>query len=445
MRASASALLLAFVLVLVDLGAQVGGTITGTVLVRERENGDHSLLVAVESQDKVNRLQFTLPSRFTFQPGWVPPNWSFTQDGREIVLAGDPLFRLNLRLDTSRNANLIEKVQGKQVELEAGTPASQRLTRFKVKVDALPRVRRIQRWEELVSSVFPPEVTPGAPVFVTFPPPFNEGAWVPDFNPVPDRSLSKEDLALRRIREAASKIEAMTKETSAFFRSLALNPPEGPPAQTSSMLFNEPPASLTFFDRYLESLVELIPPWKEVPPATCDVAIAGGTPLAFAGQDACVSGCFPSGAGGLEEAARLLMLDGDKPLVPKAGSPTTIVVRIPSDTPPGQHFITWKPGGAATGQLQFGVLQMEGTIDQNQLWRGQSTTMRLRIVGSDRPLPLNIINRTPAVIQIDGGERQVVTTSGGADNVATRQVKGIMKGNFTIDYSLDQPPCGGGR
>jgi hypothetical protein len=226
-----------------------------------------------------------------------------------------------------------------------------------------------------------------------------------------------------------------------FFRDLARNqPPPDPPL----LAFDVPPQSFSYFDRYMELLMEGTPAWKEVRGAACDRTINGGTPLAFAGQNACVSGCFPSTPGGLEEAARLLMLD-DQPLVPQAGSPTTIVVRVPPDTPPGPHVITWKAGGDATGRLQIGVLQLEGTIDQNQLWRGQSTTMRLRIVGSDQPLPLTIINRTPSTIEIEGGERQVVTTPGGADNAVTRQVRGIMKGDFAIDYSLDQPPCGGSR
>jgi hypothetical protein len=377
----------------------------------------------------------------------LPPTWTFTLDGRKVVITGDALPLVHLRLDSRPSEDLIRKVQGKEVELEAGTAAGGGLRKFKVRVDALARIRARDNWERLAALVLPPEYTAGAPVLATPAENFSEGVWLPGGTLTPGPSNPNEELAKERIREAAKRIEGMTRETGQMLRNSVLNqgPPAAAPAPPRMIVFDEPPTSVSFFDRYLDMLLEGTPSWKEAPAATCERAISGGTPLAFAGQTACVSGCFPSERGGLEEAARLLMLDDQVPLVPQAGSPTTIVLRVPPETRPGPHVITWKAGESATGRLQFGVLQLEGTIDQNELWKGQATTMRLRIIGSDQPLPLNIINRTPATIEIDGGERQVVSTSGGPDNAVTRQVRGIMKGDFTIDYRLDQPPCGAGR
>ena len=48
------------------------------------------------------------------------------------------------------------------------------------------------------------------------------------------------------------------------------------------------------------------------------------------------------------------------------------------------------------------------------------------------------------MIAVEGGVRQQVTTPGGGANAVTRSVRGIMKGNFDIGYSLDQPVCGPG-
>ena len=84
------------------------------------------------------------------------------------------------------------------------------------------------------------------------------------------------------------------------------------------------------------------------------------------------------------------------------------------------------------------MLAVEGPIDQNELWKGQSTTMRLPVVGSEERLPLRIVNKTPATIAIDGGVNQLVDSAGGADNALTRSVRGIMKGNFNIEV-LAQP------
>jgi hypothetical protein len=64
------------------------------------------------------------------------------------------------------------------------------------------------------------------------------------------------------------------------------------------------------------------------------------------------------------------------------------------------------------------------------------------VVGTDKPLPLVVLNRTPHVITVEGSEAQTVTTAGGADNVLTRSVQGIFRGSFQITYSLSAPGCG---
>jgi hypothetical protein len=69
--------------------------------------------------------------------------------------------------------------------------------------------------------------------------------------------------------------------------------------------------------------------------------------------------------------------------------------------------------------------------------------MRLRVLGTDKQFPLAVLNRSPDVIGLDGGVRQVVTTPGGADNAVTRGVHGIHRGNFTIVYSVNAAGCGG--
>jgi hypothetical protein len=204
-------------------------------------------------------------------------------------------------------------------------------------------------------------------------------------------------------------------------------------------LANASGQTLTYYDEWFEKWFVAKPEWTDVPPATCDAAVTGGTPMVFAGQDACMQGCFGGQLGGLEEAAAPLF-DGTQPIAPHAASPSSIVVRIPSDTTPGLHSLELK---GVPGRLDVRVFQVEGSLDQNQLWRGQSTTMRLKIVGTDQAVPMTIVNRTPDTIEIEGGTRQAIASSGGAENVVTRQVRGIMKGDFSIDFSVDQPPCGG--
>jgi hypothetical protein len=127
-------------------------------------------------------------------------------------------------------------------------------------------------------------------------------------------------------------------------------------------------------------------------------------------------------------------------LQPWSVSSTTVMLGIPENTAAGPHTIS-VPGGSSS--VTVGVLTVEGSLDQNKLWRGESTTMRLRVVGTDKQFPLAVLNRSPGVITIDGGVRQVVTTPGGADNAVTRSVTGIQRGNFSIVYSVNAPGCGG--
>jgi hypothetical protein len=198
----------------------------------------------------------------------------------------------------------------------------------------------------------------------------------------------------------------------------------------------------------MSAIIEYSDPWGEKlvqAPFPIDVALdlpdgvpaeTRGDRLALAGQGVCVSGWFPD-----ESAWFGLTLDG-QPLVPLAASGRTAVLGVPDKTSPGSHTIGWKGRDGTTGSAEVTVLGVEGSIDQNELWRGQSTTMRLRIVGSAEQVPLEITNRTPTTIQVDGGVRQVVSTSGGAENLITRSVRGIMRGNFNIDFRLDLPACG---
>jgi len=164
-------------------------------------------------------------------------------------------------------------------------------------------------------------------------------------------------------------------------------------------------------------------------PGESGLRLDGVSPFTFAGQAACVSGCFPDYALGYG-----LKLDGATELSPWGLSPTSAMIGIPNTTSPGQHTITSADGSST---VTLGVLTIEGSIDQNKLWTGQSTTMRLRVLGTDVATPFDVLNRTPGIIDIEGGVRQQVTTPGGPDNAVTRGVKGIHRGDFSILYSVN--------
>jgi hypothetical protein len=166
------------------------------------------------------------------------------------------------------------------------------------------------------------------------------------------------------------------------------------------------------------------------------VRLTGASAMAFAGQAACVSGSFPT----LSDAYGL-MFDGMTELPVWGASQTAVMVGIPEAATPGPHSISTRDGSSS---VTVGVLTVEASLDQNRLWRGQSTTLRLRVLGTDRQFPIRLLNRTPQVVTVDGGVQQTLTTSGGAENAVTRNVNGIRRGDFTITYVVSAQDCGAG-
>ena len=87
------------------------------------------------------------------------------------------------------------------------------------------------------------------------------------------------------------------------------------------------------------------------------------------------------------------------------------------------------------------VVGVQGTIDTDVLWRGQSTPVTFFVTGTERPFPMKIENKTPGIISMAGGNSQIKMTSGGADNKVSDQVTGIKVGDFDISYSINTGDC----
>ena len=115
------------------------------------------------------------------------------------------------------------------------------------------------------------------------------------------------------------------------------------------------------------------------------------------------------------------------------------MVGIPADATAGEHTISTADGSSS---VKVGVLTVEASLDQNSLWRGESTTLRLRVIGTDKQFPLSLLNRSPSIVVLDGGVSQRLMTAGGLDNAINRGVRGIQRGNFSIEYTVNEPGCG---
>jgi hypothetical protein len=158
----------------------------------------------------------------------------------------------------------------------------------------------------------------------------------------------------------------------------------------------------------------------------------------FTGMTGCACGHFPTAA------SRSALEVGGVPVgEPLAASSSVVVYRLPEGISPGEHAITARPDAGFEPHIDVEIvaLRLSGSVDQELLMQGQSTPMQIWIEGSEEPLELLLVNKTPETISLEGGEEGVVVTSGGAENTVDRIVHGRSPGDFNITYEMANDPC----
>jgi hypothetical protein len=403
-------------------GSRIG---SGRVFVRDRTNSVTSISASTIDRlpdRKIDELLTQLPSSRKITPGYLPDGWSAEQKGKDVRAWGPPIDTVNLRYDLG--GSYLSDYVGKQATLRTGFMG--RLDDpIKVTIEGLPPVSTTPDLDGILT--VPPRGVAGQPLLVGVAPGYRDGRWefttgrgsIPlvSLEELRDMPVSGTNVpqALYGFRENGGLASMLTKtEPRPFITALP---------QTEFW------RGVRYTDPWGETLVDAPVSITAVPAPAGGRMLSGASSLAFAGQAACVSGRFPT-----FEDAYGLKLDGQLDLQPWGVSPTSVMLGIPDTTAAGPHTISTPDGSSS---VTVGVLTVEGTLDQNKLWRGESTTMRLRIVGTDETIPLAILNRTPGIITLEGGIRQVLTTPGGVDNAITRRVTGIQRGNFTILYSVN--------
>lgn len=166
--------------------------------------------------------------------------------------------------------------------------------------------------------------------------------------------------------------------------------------------------------------------------------ILDASPQVIAGQSFCVCGSFPDSA-----SQNGVSLCGVALGSPTGVSPGMLTFTAPENTPPGEGEVT---GDAAAGfgaadRAAVEVLRVGGSVDRNKLLRGEATPVKLWVEGTDQPVSLRLTNTTPGIVSLEGGETQIVVTSGGAKNQVSRTLHAISPGDFHLDYSLAKGKC----
>ncbi len=355
------------------------------------------------------------------QPGLLPDGWRAEADGDQLrlsgpALAGDLPIVARLRFPNVTEA-VMRGVQKARLELYSD---GHRLSRQDVPVERRPPVDLHAPIDDEL--VLPPAVTVGDMVTLTPLKPGIDGLggkWLIDSlgggavqqNPPPPTtygySFDKYDGLRLKVGYDRSVLHGLDLH-------------------------------LRYWDGYGDLTHDVEPPTMTVveePPAK-GTRVDGCTEKSFQGRIICVCGWFP------EEAPRSrLTIDGTPLGEPLTGSSRILYFRLPQEVAPGPHTIAL-PG--APGSAHIEVLQLGGEIDRDQLMSGQSTPIHIRITGTRDALAIHLVNHTPAIITIQGGEDQIIHTSGGDENVYDGSLRGLSPGDFHLTYELAAGgcPCG---
>jgi hypothetical protein len=191
--------------------------------------------------------------------------------------------------------------------------------------------------------------------------------------------------------------------------------------------------------RYLDEWGD---PWLEVAEAP-DVEIVASpeiaessfiesaSPYAVAGDQLCVCGAFSA-----VDAATDFFLGSEPAAVVSLSSRIAWLQTSAAGVGPALVRAQGLRGEAATE-----LLRVRAELDQEHLFTGQSTPLRIVIEGSTAPLPIRISTGTPQIIEIEGGPDQSTETSGGAVNQVLRQVRGLERGAFELGWELRPSRC----
>lgn len=373
------------------------------VASRVRTNGETSLLFEATGPagKTVDEVTLALPSKVAAaaKPGQLPAGWSAVRDGSSLKLSG-PAAALPLRLRV--DAPGVEAPSQVAARVRGGRST---LAESAVAVTKAPAVRVITALDGVLG--LPKTLYAGDAV---------------SFEPL--------DAARTPAGGQWTVAGTLAQEAGGRYR---LRIPGTARAGD--------PIAVSYVDPWGERIVDAPSAARcggQAPSQSDKPRLEACSPMAFAGQTACVCGWFPTDA-----AREGLTLNG-KPLgAPATGSSGVVFVKIPADTPPGPARIGGLESGGFSSREQAStiVLRVGGEIDRNKLLRGESVPMRLWVEGTPEPLKLRIRNDTPDVIRIDGGDDQLVSTDGKSPNSLTRTVHAVHVGDFHITYSLATESC----
>ncbi len=374
-----------------------------TVAYRQGAGRGHSILIGADVDDgsSINEIRVRLPGRLRRDArlGNGPQGWSLEQQGGDVRISGSPVVgSVRIRLD------LAQKEPPTELELSASSGRAL-VAREKIRPATTQRQPKTDRLEDF--AILPAVVEPGERIEFSAVDPARtplDGQWTIAGNPAAPSGAGRWTLRI---------------------------PSDIVPGAGVSAVYVDPWGETLVESSAVQEITVAAPPeFPEQAPS-----VTGCSRLTFTGQLACVCGDFPEGS------ETELTLDGQPLGQPLSASRRVLHYRLAGDVSPGAHIVSGSPddGFSPSDQAMLIALRMRGAIDQSALIRGESTEMRIQVDGAPGPLTLELENRTPEIISIDGGARQSIEIN--PDTPVTRKVDALKRGDFDIRYSTAAADC----
>lgn len=142
------------------------------------------------------------------------------------------------------------------------------------------------------------------------------------------------------------------------------------------------------------------------------------------------------GSGFQGDADRNRVEIGEKALLVLASSPVELIVIPPVGALPGPADLVTAEGTTEVA-VPITLVDVASDASDVQIHRGKKVTIVLRARGTSESLDLEVRSLSPRVAQFARGDEVRVRTTGGSDNSAMIQLKGLSAGPFSFAVSLE--------
>ncbi len=119
-----------------------------------------------------------------------------------------------------------------------------------------------------------------------------------------------------------------------------------------------------------------------------------------------------------------------------AASPVSLVIFPGARVPTGAANLSVTIAGKSPASIPVTVVQLEASASAQNTAVGAQGTFSIRVRGSADQMPVEIVNKSPEVVQLPKGAVQQVKTSGGENNIAQAAMKSLKAGDYVVTAHL---------